>query len=176
MYLLVAWPFSLHSEGALMKEQPAAVHVKGSLRTAINSWRLTTGILSLFFFIVSISPLVRSISTGEHPHFIFCDYEKSVRINPLLLVNTFHERYRAKYERENDSSDLHTLIDKLKAIQRNIFSCGNGKILNRITSYSDTPKKEYISRKASIKMRHALLPVSFWLLIDCCLHNTSPPS
>ncbi len=90
-------------------------------------------------------------------------------------MDMFNESYLASYEGENDSSDIHTLIDKMKLLNNNIFVVRPGKILGKTMRVAVTPSEEYTSKKSLIKMLSALLPTSFWLIIGWYLHNTSPP-
>jgi len=90
-------------------------------------------------------------------------------------MNTSHEPYRETFKGEDDSFDVHTIVDRITAIHRNIFSGRTGKTLNNIIQVTGVPSEEYISRKNPVKVHNALLPARFLLLIDGCLHNTSPP-
>lgn len=142
----------------------------------IRRQRRITVILGGIYLFISIVPLVHSISICENPHCISLANKNSGHVIPLLFMEMFNESYMASYARENDPSDIHTLIDKAKVLHKNIFVVPVVKTLSRIIQGSVAPSEKYISKKASIKMRGALLPVGFCLLIDCCHHNTSPPS
>ncbi len=158
-----------------MRGQTSDVRTNGTKPIVISRRSVIAILLGGIFLSISMFPLVHSISICEHPHFISVLYKNSGQIIPLLFMDMFNESYLASYEGENDSSDIHTLIDKMKLLNNNIFVVRPGKILGKTMRVAVTPSEEYTSKKSLIKMLSALLPTSFWLIIGWYLHNTSPP-
>ncbi len=158
-----------------MRGQQSDVRTNRTKPIFISLRRVIAIILGGVFLSISMFPLVHSISISEHPHFISLVYKNSGQIIPLLFMDMFNESYRTSYEKENDSSDIHTLINKMKLLHNNIFVVRLGKTLGKTMRVAVNPSEEYLSKKSLIKMLSALLPASFWLIIGWYLHNTSPP-
>ena len=158
-----------------MRGQTSDIRTNGSKPIVISRQSAIAILLGGIFLSISMFPLVHSISICEHPHIISVLDKNSGQIIPLLFMDMFNESYRTSYEKENDSSDIHTLINKMKLLHNNIFVVRLGKTLGKTMRVAVNPSEEYLSKKSLIKMLSALLPASFWLIIGWYLHNTSPP-